>query len=109
MSNVSDKLNQALNTLNSSKLAQVAFQEFYKMTPVNKNPKAKTRGNAKRMTTLSGNQIKANYPYANVLDQGRGYRDGQMRGSDQAPEGMTKPAIEELRKYVYQQSGIRLK
>ena len=109
MSNISDRLNKVLETLNSNKLAQVAFQEFHKMTPINKNPKAKTRGNARRSTRLSGNQIQANYPYANVLDQGRGFRDGQMRGSDQAPEGMTKPALEALRKYVLQQSGIRLK
>lgn len=109
MSNISDRLNKMLETLNSNNLAQVAFREFYRITPVNKNPKAKTRGNAKRSTTLNGNKIQANYPYANVLDQGRGFRDGQMRGSDQAPKGMTEPAIEELRRYVYQQTGIKIK
>ena len=109
MSNISDRLNQTLNTLNSNKLAQVAYQEFYRVTPVNKDPKAKNRGNAKRSTTLAGNRIQANYPYANVLDEGRGFRDGQMRGSEQAPIGMTQPAIEALRKYVYQLTGIKLK
>lgn len=109
MSNISDRLNKVLDTLNSNKLAQVAFQEFYRLTPVNKNPKAKNRGNAKRSTTLNGNKIQANYAYANVLDQGRGFRDGQMRGSDQAPNGMTQPSLEALRKYVYEQSGIKLK
>ena len=102
MSNVSDRLNKMLSTLNSNQLAQVAYQEFIKNTPI------KT-GNAKRNTSLQGNQIIANYNYANVLDKGRGYRDGQMRGSEQAPQGMTKPTIEAVRTYFRQQSGMILK
>jgi hypothetical protein len=102
MSNISDRLNKMTQTLNSPRLAQVGYTEFLKVTPI------KT-GNAKRSTSLQGTQIRANYPYADVLDQGRGFRDGQMRGSEQAPEGMTKPTIEAIRNYVYQQTGMRLK
>jgi hypothetical protein len=61
-----------------------ALTEYQKLTP-------KKTGNARRKTILQGNTIKANYPYAQVLDEGRGVRDGQMRGSTQAPKGMTKP------------------
>jgi hypothetical protein len=101
VSNISDKLNKTLQTLNSQSLAQYAYGEFVKNTPV------KT-GNARSKTTLKGNTIDANYGYANVLDKGRGFRDGQMRGSEQAPQGMTKPTIDALRQYIYQKSGIRL-
>jgi len=31
-----------------------------------------------------------------------------MRGSTQAPEGMTKPTIEEIRKYVFNKTGIKI-
>jgi len=63
-----------------------AYQYFRNETPV------KT-GNARSNTTLVGNVIYANYPYAAVLDAGRGYRNGQMRGSEQAPYGMSAPTI----------------
>jgi hypothetical protein len=74
------------------------FQTFYSATPVKS-------GNAKSNTTLtSKNDIQANYAYADVLDAGRGFRDGRMRGSPQAPKGMTDPAIKtmefELNKFI---------
>lgn len=62
------------------------FQEFYRRTPVRSD-------NARRHTQMAGNRIEARYPYAQVLDDGRSYRDGQMRGSDQAPQGMSRPAL----------------
>jgi hypothetical protein len=68
-----------------------ALTEYQKLTP-------KKTGNARRKTTLQGNTIQANYPYAEVLDAGRGNRDGQMRGSTQAPKGMTKPWEQWLQK-----------
>lgn len=58
--------------------------EFKKLTPVD-------TGNARRRTTLQGDTIKANYKYAEVLDQGRHSTPRGMRGSDQAPQGMTRP------------------
>jgi hypothetical protein len=61
-----------------------AFKEFVKNTPV-------LTGNAQMNTQFVNNEIHASYPYAFVLDAGRGFRDGQMRGSVQAPNGMSQP------------------
>jgi hypothetical protein len=87
---------QQLGNLAKVKLAVMpkTYQEFVKNTPV------KT-GNAKRSTTLVKNEIQANYAYAGVLDAGRGFRDGQMRGSKQAPQGMTIPATKLLQQEVH--------
>lgn len=54
-------------------------------------------GNARRSTRLSKDTIIANYPYAEVLDKGRHRTDRGMRGSRQAPRGMTKPTLQYLR------------
>ena len=70
-----------------------AYQFFLKQTPV------KT-GNARRNTKLKGNTIQANYQYAEVLDKGRHMTNRGMRGSVQAPEGMTKPTEEFIQKRV---------
>jgi hypothetical protein len=40
--------------------------------------------------------ITNNVSYIEVLDDGRSIRDGQMRGSEQAPTGMTSLALQEL-------------
>ena len=87
---------QQLGNLAKVKLAVMpaVFQEFYNNTPVKS-------GNARRNTKLVKNEIQANYQYAGVLDQGRGFRDGQMRGSTQAPDGMTKPALKVLNQEVF--------
>lgn len=69
------------------------YQEFYRNTPI------KT-GNARRNTKLNKNEIEADYAYAGVLDAGRGFRDGQMRGSKQAPRGMTQPATKVMEQEV---------
>jgi len=62
-----------------------AEAEFKSLTPV------KT-GNARRRTNLvAGNEIHANYQYADVLDRGRHLTPRGMRGSTQAPRGMTIP------------------
>jgi hypothetical protein len=60
------------------------YQEFVKNTPID-------QGNARAHTSLHGKTIQADYPYASVLNEGRGFRDGQMRGSEQAPNGMVEP------------------
>ena len=74
-----------------------AFDFFVKQTPV------KT-GNARNNTHLEQRNgeavINADYPYAFVLDAGRSFRDGQMRGSEQAPKGMSDPTIKEIQKLV---------
>ena len=74
-----------------------AFDFFVQTTPIR-------NGNARSHTYLETNntntQIAARYPYAFVLDAGRGFRDGQMRGSDQAPDGMSDPTVKLLSKLV---------
>lgn len=52
-----------------------AFVFFEKETPIR-------TGNARRNTQLAGNQIQANYAYADRLNSG---------SSRQAPQGMTEP------------------
>jgi hypothetical protein len=102
VSKILDRLNKITDTLNSNTIATHAYQHFKKITPVDK-------GHAKRNTHLKGTQIEADYPYAEVLDKGRGFRDGQMRGSTQAPQGMSKPTIQEIRDFVYSKTGIRMR
>lgn len=101
-SNIVNRLNKVLDTLNSNNIAREAFKKFKDVTPV------KT-GNAKRSTKLSGNQINADYGYANVLDKGRHMTRRGMRGSEQAPQGMTQPTIDHIRQYVKQRLGVTLK
>jgi hypothetical protein len=66
------------------KVPQEAYDFFVKTTP-------KKTGNARSKTKLKGSVIQADYQYAEVLDKGRHMTSRGMRGSDQAPEGMTKP------------------
>ena len=68
------------------KLPREAYNVFEDNTPV------KT-GNARRRTRLQGEVIKADYPYATELDDGK---------SRQSPEGMTKPTEEYITKRVKQ-------
>ena len=72
-----------------------AYQEFVKNTP-------EKTGNAKRNTKLKGKTIQANYAYAQVLDKGRHMTNRGMRGSERAPEGMTKPTEEFIKKRIGQ-------
>lgn len=101
-SNIVDRLNKVLDTLNDKNIAQVAFTKFKDVTPVKS-------GNAKRSTKLNGNNINADYAYANVLDKGRHMTRRGMRGSEQAPTGMTEPTIEHIRNYVKQKLGVTIK
>lgn len=57
------------------RLPAEAYNFFVKTTP-------KRTGNARRKTQLRKNEIQANYPYAQRLDEG---------WSKQAPDGMTEP------------------
>jgi hypothetical protein len=84
------QLNQAIDQV----MPQL-YQNFYQNTPV------KT-GNAKANTLLQGRTIRADYAYAGVLDAGRGWRDGQMRGSVQAPNGMSQSTIQLARQLIIQ-------
>jgi hypothetical protein len=77
------------------KVPKEAYKEFVKNTPV------KT-GNARRNTKLRGNTIEANYQYAQVLDKGRHMTPRGLRGSEQAPQGMSKPTEEFIQKRITQ-------
>lgn len=74
-------------------LPKEAYKEFVKNTPI------KT-GNAKRRTKLKGKTIEADYQYAQVLDKGRHMTSRGMRGSEQAPIGMTKPTEQFIKKRI---------
>lgn len=102
MSNISDRLNKVLDTLNDTNLSKVAYDKFRDVTPM------KT-GNAKRNTHLTGKTIDANYPYADVLDKGRHMTSNGMRGSKQAPRGMTQPTLDHLRQYIQQRLGVSVR
>lgn len=78
-----------------AKLPQEAYKEFVKNTPVRS-------GNARRSTKLNGSTIEADYQYAGVLDKGRHMTPRGMRGSTQAPKGMTKPTVDFIKKRVAQ-------
>jgi hypothetical protein len=66
---------------------QEAEAKFKSLTPIDK-------GNARRRTRLKNkNEIEANYPYAQRLDEG---------WSKQAPQGMTKPFEAWVRQKVKQ-------
>jgi len=70
---------------------------------VESTPRAVVKGgNAREHTTYHANMIQANYPYASVLNDGRSFRDGQMRGSEQAPHGMVEPTREFAMKIIPQ-------
>ena len=61
-----------------------AYTFFKSVTPIR-------TGNARRRTSLRGNVIEANYPYATRLDQG---------WSKQAPNGMVQPTIDYIKRLV---------
>ena len=88
------KLSQ-LNKIIDQSMPQI-YQKFTQITPLGKT------GNARSSTSLSGRTITANYSYADVLDKGRGFRDGQVRGSIQAPNGMSGPTIDYARNLIIQ-------
>lgn len=65
-------------------LPKEALDAWVKNTP-------KDSGNARRKTKLEGNDIVANYPYAERLDKGY---------SKQARNGMSKPTMEAIERYL---------
>lgn len=91
-SNIVSRLNKVLHTLDDQKVTDVAHKAFVDNTPIR-------TGYARRNTVKSGNDIDANYPYAQKLEEGF---------SRQAPKGMTEPTIEEVRRYVYTNLGVQI-
>jgi hypothetical protein len=72
-----------------AKVPRDAELQFVALTPIRS-------GNARRNTNLVGNQIQANYPYAQRLDEG---------WSKQAPRGITRPWEAWFRKRIKQIMG----
>jgi hypothetical protein len=107
MSNITRRLNKVLETLDDKNISQVAYDTFVKNTPVGDPNRWKTKykpknykpGNARRKTVLKNNEVQANYPYAQRLNEGY---------SSQAPNGMTEPTVESIRDYVYKTLGIKI-
>lgn len=88
---VKDKMTGQLEDI-KKKLKNVpkeGHKEFVALTPIRS-------GNARRKTTLSGDTIQAQYPYAQRLDEG---------WSKQAPRGMTLPFEKWLRNRIKQIMG----
>lgn len=65
-------------------LPDAAYDEFVRNTPVRS-------GNARRRTSLQNDTIRANYPYAQRLDEG---------WSRQSPRGMVEPTVEFMKRYI---------
>lgn len=78
------RLNQITNDLTGKKLAEEGFTYFRAITPYRS-------GNAQNNTSLRGDTITANYPYATRLDNGY---------SRQAPNGMSKPTDEHMKQFI---------
>lgn len=73
-------------------IQQEAYKYFRDHTP-------KRSGNARRNTRRKGDEIEANYAYAQRLDQG---------WSKQAPNGMTEPTIDHIEKVLIPQAVRRI-
>lgn len=65
-------------------LPATAYKFFKRATPIKS-------GNARRRTRLNQSTIQAMYPYAKRLNEGY---------SKQAPDGMVKPTIEYIKRYI---------
>jgi hypothetical protein len=75
-----------------------AYQYFKNITPID-------TGAARSNTSLQGRTIQAKYAYAEVLDKGRHMTASGMRGSKQAPRGMSKPTEQFIKNRVRQITG----
>lgn len=78
------RLGELEKLLSEKRLAKKGFDFFYRKTPLR-------TGNARSNTKLNDNTIQANYPYARRLDEGY---------SRKAPDGMTQPTIDFIKKYI---------
>lgn len=79
---INKRIQKLSSDLDSKNLAQRAYNFFKNITP-------KDTGNAQRNTVLKGDEIQANYPYAQRLDQGWSKQHGGR--------GMTKPTEKFIR------------
>ena len=82
------RINDLEKALDPKNLAKEAYDYFKRETPI------KT-GNARSNTRLMGDEIWADYAYAQRLDEGY---------SRQAPFGMTKPTEKFIQEYINKQA-----
>jgi hypothetical protein len=86
---MADEINRRLKQLKSKltpqALTQIAYPYFKAYTPV-------LTGNAKSHTSIRNNEILADYPYAQRLDNGWSKQFGGV--------GMTEPTVKEVIKYI---------
>ena len=82
------RINELEKALDPNKLAKEAYDYFKKETPIRS-------GNARNNTRLMGDEIWADYRYAQRLDEGY---------SKQAPFGMTKPTEKFIQEYINKQA-----
>ena len=83
------RINQLEKALDPNNLAREAYDYFKNITPIRS-------GNAQRSTRLQGDQIQADYPYAQRLDAGW---SKQHHGV-----GMTKPTEKFIQEYIKKQA-----
>ena len=82
---IANRLKEIEKAIDQKQLLNVAFNHFKSITPVDS-------GNAKRNTRKQGSDsIHADYAYAGRLNRG---------WSSQANDGMSKPTIDEIQKYL---------
>ena len=82
------RINELEQALDPNKLAKDAYNYFKKETPIRS-------GNARSRTRLQGDEIQADYAYAQRLDSGY---------SSQSPQGMTKPTEKFIQEYIRKQA-----
>jgi hypothetical protein len=85
MGNILKRFKEIENASQPKTLAQIAFKTWVDYTPI-------ASGNARRRTKLKNTEIHADYAYALRLDQGW---SNQFKG-----QGMSKPTLKEIQKYV---------
>jgi hypothetical protein len=85
MGNILKRFKEIEQASNPQQLAKIAYKTWVDYTPID-------TGNARRRTKLKNTEIHADYAYALRLDQGW---SKQFQG-----QGMTRPTLRELQKYV---------
>lgn len=85
------RIKQLEKALDPANLAREAYDYFKDITPIARV----NGGNARRSTRLQGDEIQADYAYAQRLDDGY---------SPQAPSGMTRPTEKFIQEYIKKQA-----
>lgn len=75
-------------------LADQLYTEIRKTTPVDTG---RARGGWRKQVRDTSFTIENAVPYIGVLDEGRSFRAGQMRGSKQAPKGIIGPSLDKIK------------